>query len=346
MAGQNNDKKLVRIQHKTDTSINWSNENIVLLKGELGLESDTNLIKMGNGVDSWNDLPYMLEAELEEIAEYVNTEIAAAIQNAANRTLSNLTNTSTARSNLGVPPTSHAASGTTYGVGTTSNYGHVRTAGQTGNGNYVKTKTGVSWTDNINSNSYWYSSEFSINFDLSCVGIPLTLEDDIDTSLYSSMQYFEAVLKVEGSYPNSRLDGTNWTGCKQTLIIPLHELTYERYLDINNAFTEWKKTGTGNLSIHTFELDVPADAGFVASGDYFEATFNIPQEDNKSQILETDEVIVDIVASSNPTIAEYQGQVYTDINQIQYFDDQVVITAKKLPDLDLRLKFLVMRTES
>lgn len=344
MAEQN--KKLVRIQHKIDTSANWTSENIVLLKGEIGLESDTNLIKMGNGVDSWNNLPYMLQAELEEIAEYVDTEIAAAIQNAANRTLSNLTNTSTARSNLGVPPTSHAASGTTYGVGTTSNYGHVRTAGQTGNGNYVKTKTSVAWTYNINSNSYWYSSEFSINFDLNCTGIPSTLEDDMDTSLYNSMYQFEAILKVEGSLPVSRLDGTGDYGCKQTLIIPLHKLTYERYLDKNNAFTEWKKTGTGNLSIHTFELDVPADVGFVTSGDCFEVTFNIPQENNKSQILETDEVIVDIVTSSNPTIAEYQSQVYTDIHQIQYFDNQVVITTTKLPDLDLRLKFLVMRTKS
>lgn len=36
------------------------------------------------------------------------------------------TDASTARTNLGVPPTSHASTGTTYGKGTTSNYGHLK----------------------------------------------------------------------------------------------------------------------------------------------------------------------------------------------------------------------------
>lgn len=344
MAEQN--KKIVRIQHKIDTSVNWANENIVLLKGEIGLESDTNLIKLGNGVDAWNNLPYVLEAELQEILETMEEEIAAGVAQAANRTLSNLSNTTTALNNLGAAKKNHADSGTTYGVGTTSNYGHVRTAGKTGSGNYVKVKTGVSWIDDMDSSNYWYSAEYSIDFDLNCSGIPSTLEEDADMSIYNSMLYFDGVLKVDGSYPNSQLNGGNWSGFKQTLIIPLHGLTYERYVNINDEFTEWKKTGTGNLSIHTFELDVPADAGFVTSGDYFQATFTIPQENNKPQILETDEVIVDIVASLNPTVAEYQSQIYTNINEIAYFDNQVKIITTKLPDLDIRLKFLVMRTEN
>jgi hypothetical protein len=38
-----------RIQHKYDTSTNWSNENPTLLAGELGVESDTGKFKIGDG---------------------------------------------------------------------------------------------------------------------------------------------------------------------------------------------------------------------------------------------------------------------------------------------------------
>lgn len=41
------------------------------------------------------------------------------------------TTSAAARTNLGVPPTSHASSSTTYGLGTDTNYGHVRSDGDT-----------------------------------------------------------------------------------------------------------------------------------------------------------------------------------------------------------------------
>lgn len=43
------------------------------------------------------------------------------------------TTSEAARTNLGVPPTSHASSSTTYGLGTDTNYGHVRSDGDTTN---------------------------------------------------------------------------------------------------------------------------------------------------------------------------------------------------------------------
>lgn len=48
----------VRIQLRHDTTTNWSLVNPVLLEGEIGLETDTNQMKMGNGVDDWNTLEY------------------------------------------------------------------------------------------------------------------------------------------------------------------------------------------------------------------------------------------------------------------------------------------------
>ena len=49
----------VRIRNKIDTSANWATNNPVLLNGEIGIESDTNKIKVGNGTTNWNNLEYI-----------------------------------------------------------------------------------------------------------------------------------------------------------------------------------------------------------------------------------------------------------------------------------------------
>jgi len=51
------------IQLRRDTASNWSSNNPVLASGEAGIETDTNRAKIGNGVDSWNDLPYFSESD-------------------------------------------------------------------------------------------------------------------------------------------------------------------------------------------------------------------------------------------------------------------------------------------
>lgn len=48
-----------RIRCKIDTAENWKTNNPVLLVGELGIESDTKLIKVGDGTTSWISLPYL-----------------------------------------------------------------------------------------------------------------------------------------------------------------------------------------------------------------------------------------------------------------------------------------------
>ena len=47
-----------RQKQKYDTSTNWTTNNIVLLAGEIGIESDTNKFKVGNGTSAWNELDY------------------------------------------------------------------------------------------------------------------------------------------------------------------------------------------------------------------------------------------------------------------------------------------------
>lgn len=46
------------IQLRRDTSANWTTANPVLAQGELGLETNTRKIKVGDGATAWNSLPY------------------------------------------------------------------------------------------------------------------------------------------------------------------------------------------------------------------------------------------------------------------------------------------------
>lgn len=48
-----------RIQLRRDTSENWVNANPLLLEGEVGVELDTQKIKIGDGSKTWNELVYL-----------------------------------------------------------------------------------------------------------------------------------------------------------------------------------------------------------------------------------------------------------------------------------------------
>lgn len=48
----------IRIQLRNDTAKNWTNANPLLLKGEMGVETDTGKTKIGNGTDHWTTLKY------------------------------------------------------------------------------------------------------------------------------------------------------------------------------------------------------------------------------------------------------------------------------------------------
>ena len=61
----------VRFQQKIDTAENWASSSIVLLAGEIAIESDTNKFKFGNGKDVFKDLPYagIDQAQLDAIED-------------------------------------------------------------------------------------------------------------------------------------------------------------------------------------------------------------------------------------------------------------------------------------
>lgn len=48
-----------RFKQLSKASTEWTSLNPTLLEGEIGFESDTNKLKVGNGVDAWNNLEYV-----------------------------------------------------------------------------------------------------------------------------------------------------------------------------------------------------------------------------------------------------------------------------------------------
>jgi len=50
------------IQIRRDTASNWTSANTVLAQGELGAETDTSKIKIGDGSTAWNSLGYLIDA--------------------------------------------------------------------------------------------------------------------------------------------------------------------------------------------------------------------------------------------------------------------------------------------
>lgn len=69
-----------KILFRRDTSTNWASTNPILAGGEIGLESNTGKIKLGNGSSQWNVLPYFYgtieNASLDALGDVVITSAA------------------------------------------------------------------------------------------------------------------------------------------------------------------------------------------------------------------------------------------------------------------------------
>ena len=48
-----------RIQFRRDTTERWRTINPILQEGELGIDTDTGKMKIGDGFSSWTELPYL-----------------------------------------------------------------------------------------------------------------------------------------------------------------------------------------------------------------------------------------------------------------------------------------------
>ena len=50
------------IQIRRDTASNWTSANPILALGEMGAETDTSKIKIGDGTTAWTSVPYLIDA--------------------------------------------------------------------------------------------------------------------------------------------------------------------------------------------------------------------------------------------------------------------------------------------
>lgn len=55
---------VIQIQIRRGTSDEWEFKNPILAEGEMGLETDTELCKMGDGVTPWNDKDYWMPSKV------------------------------------------------------------------------------------------------------------------------------------------------------------------------------------------------------------------------------------------------------------------------------------------
>jgi hypothetical protein len=53
-------------QARVDTYSSWSSLNPILARGQSGYESDTDKLKIGDGITSWNDLDYVTSPNIIE----------------------------------------------------------------------------------------------------------------------------------------------------------------------------------------------------------------------------------------------------------------------------------------
>ena len=76
---------LTRIVVRNDSSTNWETANPVLLKGEMGVATDLNKIKIGDGIKTWNELSYS-GISMDEVLEAVPRDTYTILNNSENKT--------------------------------------------------------------------------------------------------------------------------------------------------------------------------------------------------------------------------------------------------------------------
>lgn len=70
------------IQIRRDTAANWTAANPTLADGELGVESGTKRVKVGDGVTAWNSLGYAFEVETDDLTDGLTNAVVTLAQRA------------------------------------------------------------------------------------------------------------------------------------------------------------------------------------------------------------------------------------------------------------------------
>jgi len=120
----------VKIQHRRDTSTNWTAANPLLAQGEVGYEYDTGKFKVGNGTSFWSSLPYSSGTTGPTgAAATVAVGTTNTLTPGSSATVTNSGTSSAAVFNFGVP---RGATGPTGATGATGPIGATGPTGPTG----------------------------------------------------------------------------------------------------------------------------------------------------------------------------------------------------------------------
>lgn len=76
----------ISMQQKRGVSTNWTSSNPVLLAGEIGFETDTNKMKVGDGTSNWNDLDYVVGSETNDATASFGNNYEATLTSIENAT--------------------------------------------------------------------------------------------------------------------------------------------------------------------------------------------------------------------------------------------------------------------
>lgn len=158
-----------------------------------------------------------------------------------------------ARTNLGVPPTSHASTVTAYGPGTITSYGHVKVCDDLitdeYNGIVLSAAKGKYLNDKIAALRSNPPLIKTVNVNLSC-GVNGTIKtSSFDTVILDNISdYKDVVLDISGTIRFENLTNTNFTGT--TLYASLSDSEFY------NMFTICNKYDMPKLSNTTVNIDV------------------------------------------------------------------------------------------